>query len=290
MTSTSRAREEYLDGKDGLRIFTRTWLPAASSPRAVVAICHGFNSHSGQYLWAAEQLLAAGYAVYALDLRGRGQSDGERFYTTSVDDYADDLSRLIELARARHPGLQIFLLGHSAGGVTSTLYALDHQEKLAGLICESFAYRVPAPDFALAVIKGLSHLAPHAHVLRLKNEDFTRDPAVLAALNADPLIGHEVQPTATVAAMVRADERLKREFPRITLPVLILHGTADKATRPSGSQEFFDTAGSADKALKLYEGHLHDLLADLGREVVMADVLAWVEERTVTPALQAAAG
>ena len=136
---------------------------------------------------------------------------------------------------------------------------------------------MPAPDFALAVLKGLSHLAPHAHVLRLKNEDFSRDPEVVQAMNDDPLIAHEVQPTQTVAEMVRADERLKKEFPLITLPVLILHGTADKVTKPSGSQLFYDTAGSTDKTLKLYEGHFHDLLNDVDKEVVMADIKGWIE-------------
>src|SRR5204862_7465535 len=84
-----------------------------------------------------------------------------------------------------------------------------------------------APDFALAVFKGLSHVAPHAHVLHLKNEDFSRDPRVVAQMNADALIAHETQPTQTLAEMVRADERLKASFQQITLPVLILHGTAD---------------------------------------------------------------
>ena len=78
--------------------------------------------------------------------------------------------------------------------------------------------------------------------------------------------------------MVRADERLKKEFPLITLPVLIMHGTADKATRPSGSQFFYDTAGSKDKTLKLYEGHYHDLLNDVGKEEVMADIKAWIDK------------
>ena len=96
-------------------------------------------------------------------------------------------------------------------------------------------------------------------------------------MNDDPLIADEVQPDATVAAMVGGDERLEREFPLITLPVLIMHGTADKVTRPSGSQFFYDKAGSTDKTLKLYEGHVHDLLNDLGKETVMADVTAWIE-------------
>ena len=181
--------------------------------------------------------------------------------------------------RARTAGLPIFLLGHSAGGVVACLYALDHQSELAGLVCESFAFRVPAPDFALAALKGLSHLAPHAHVLHLKNEDFSRDPAVVARMNADPLIAHETQPTRTVAEMVRADERLEQAFPRLRLPLLILHGTADRATRPEGSHMFFDRAGAADKTLKLYDGAFHDPLNDLGRETVIGDIVGWLEAR-----------
>jgi alpha-beta hydrolase superfamily lysophospholipase len=146
-------------------------------------------------------------------------------------------------------------------------------------VCESFAFQTPAPEFALAVLKGLGHVFPHAHVLHLKNEDFSRDPAVVAAMNADPLIAHETQPTQTVAELVRADERLGAEFSKITVPVLILHGTADKATKASGSQTFFDKAGSADKALKLYDGALHDLLNDTGKEAVLADIARWVDAR-----------
>ncbi|MBI1880656.1 MAG: lysophospholipase [Chloroflexi bacterium] len=270
--------ESSFEGVGGLKIFTRSWHPAVGKPRAVVVIVHGFNSHSGQYMWVAEQFVANGLAVYALDLRGRGKSDGERFYVEKFEDYVNDVATFVTMAKSQEPGLPVFLLGHSAGGVVSCIYTLEHQAEIAGLICESFAHEVPAPDFALAVLKGLSHIAPHAHVLKLNNEDFSRDPKVVEAMNNDPLIAHEVQPTETVAEMVRADERLKKEFPLITLPVLILHGTLDKATKPSGSQRFYDMAGSTDKTLKLYEGHFHDLLNDIGKEEVMADIKGWIDK------------
>ena len=263
---------------DGSSLYVRSWRPAAK-PSAIVAIVPGFNSHSGYYEWVGEQFSAAGFGAYAVDLRGRGQSAGERFYVEKMSDYVSDVRAMAGLIREREPGLPVFLLGHSAGGVVSCLYALEYQAELAGLICESFAFQVPAPDFALAILKGLSHIAPHAHVLKLKNEDFSRNPAVVHAMNSDPLIDNETQPTLTVAEMVRADERLKREFPLMKLPVLILHGTADKATKPSGSQLFFDTAGSPDKTLRLYEGHYHDLLNDLDREKVMGEILAWIRAR-----------
>ena len=270
-------KEEDFKGVADLTIFTRSWRP--EKPRAVVVIVHGFNSHSGQYAWVAEQFVAQGLAVYALDLRGRGMSEGERFYVEQFADYVDDVATFVKIARQREPGLPLFMLGHSAGGVISCIYALEHQAEIDGLICESFAHEVPAPDFALSVLKGLSHLAPHAHVLKLKNEDFSRDATVVEAMNNDPLIADESQPTQTVAEMVRADERLRKEFPLITLPVLILHGTHDKATKPSGSQRFYDNAGSTDKTLRLYEGHYHDLLNDVDKEIVLADIQKWIDAR-----------
>jgi acylglycerol lipase len=278
MIETAPAIEETFEGKGGLNIFLRSWLPRGE-PRAVVAICHGLNAHSGLYAWAAERFAAAGFAVYALDLRGRGRSEGEHFYVEDIADYVGDLAGAIAIAKSRHPGLAVYLLGHSAGGVTSCIYALDNQAELAGFICEDFAYQTPAPGLAVAAVRGLSHIAPHLNVLTLKNEDFSRDPEVVAALNADPLIAGETQPAATIAALARADDRLHDEFSRITLPLLIVHGTADKVTVCHGSQYFHAHAGSADKTLKLYEGHYHDLLADIGREEVMADILAWIAAR-----------
>jgi len=278
MTTTVTLQEVKIDSTNGTKIFVRSWTPALR-PRALVVICHGVNSHSGQYLWAGEQLSATGLAVYALDLRGRGQSDGERFYVDNVADYVSDVSATVQLAKSRHPGVPVFLLGHSAGGVVSSVYTLEHASELTGFICESFAFQVPAPGFALAAIKALSHIAPRLPVLKLKNEDFSRDPQAVAALNSDPLTAHEVQPAITVAALVRADERLREEFPQMTLPLLIMHGTDDKATVCHGSQFFYDTAGAKDKTLKLYEGHYHDLLNDIGKEGVLKDILDWIDAR-----------
>lgn len=270
--------EDRYPTSGGLTIFYRAWRPETAA-KAVVVIVPGFNSHSGYYEWAADRLVAAGLAVYALDLRGRGRSDGERFYIEHLSDYTDDVDGLFAIVRDKEPGLPIYLFGHSAGGVVSCVYTLEHQADIAGLICASFAFQVPAPDFAIAALKGLSHLAPHAHVLHLKNEFFSRDSKAVAAMDADPLVAHETQPTRTVAELARADDRLKASFGEFTLPVFILHGTEDKATRPSGSQFFFDHASSSDKTLKLYDGHYHDMLNDVGKEMVMDDIVGWIVER-----------
>ena len=282
-TTSSKFQEaqETFKGGDDVAIFTRSWHPADQA-RAVVVIAHGFNSHSGQYAWVAEQLVAKGFAVYAMDHRGRGQSGGERFHVAHFSDYVDDLATFIRLAKSREPELPAFLLGHSAGGVISALYALDHQSELAGLNSDSFAFEIPAPGFALAALKGLSRLAPHLHVLKLKNADFSRDPTAVAAMNRDPLIAGESETAQAAAELIRADAYLRTQLPRITLPLLILHGTADKAAKPSGSQFFYATAGAKDKTLKLYDGAFHDLLNDTIRTVAMADIGNWLEDRLST--------
>lgn len=190
----------FIEGSNGGRLFYRHWRPAGAV-KASLTIVPGFNSHSAYFEPFGRALAERGIAVYALDLRGRGRSDGERFYVESFDNYADDLAQLMAVVRSRDSERPMFLMGHSAGGIVACLFTLDHGEGLAGLVSESFAFELPAPDFVLATLKGLSHVAPHAHVLALKNADFSRDPAVVAAMDADPLIAHETQPTRTLAAL-----------------------------------------------------------------------------------------
>lgn len=270
--------EDRFQGPNGLEIFTRTWVPDRKA-RAIVVIVHGFNSHGGQYGWVASELTASGYVVHALDLPGRGRSAGERYYIDDVAKYVESVAILVRRARNLDPSLPVFLFGHSAGGVIACSYALDHQGELAGLVCESFAFRVPAPELVLRIVAAVSRIAPRLGVLRLKNRDFSRDPAAVAALEGDPLIHGEVQPARTVAAMLRANDRLEREFSRLTLPVLILHGTADRATKPQGSRFFFEHTSSKDRTLELLDGYAHDLLNDTGREHAMGIVLGWLDAR-----------
>ena len=274
-----QSQTSTFENKAGLKIFTRIWLPDGD-PRGIVVITHGLNSHSGYYQWTAEQLTAKSYVAYAPEQQGRGQSEGERFYTENIYDVVADVDYVVDLAKTAYPNLPVFILGHSAGGVLACLYTLEHQEKVSGLICESFAFKVPAPDFALAVLKGVSHIAPHLHTIKLKNEDFSRDTEVVTFMNNDPLIANESQPSKSMEQLVKADERLEKEFANITIPVFIIHGTSDKATKPGGGEFVYDKTGSPDKCLRFYEGHYHDLLNDLDKEIVMTDIIGWLEKHS----------
>ena len=267
--------EEDILSKDGTKLHVRTWIPTRT-PRAVMILVHGLKAHSGLYEWPASELSRSGFAVYALDLRGHGKSGGERLYAASMDDYVEDVRAVVKLAKMSYTQ-PVFMLAHSAGGVVACTYALEHQHELAGLICESFALEVPASRVTLSLLKGVARIAPHLSVFKLKDEYFSRDRAFVDKMKADPLIPREGYPAQTIAVLARADERLHTELARITIPVLVLHGTEDHVTLPSGSRRFGEIGGSTDKTLHLYPGHFHDLLNDVGKERVLGDVMDWLD-------------
>lgn len=270
--------ELTFEGVGGLRIAARSWR-SEGAVRGIMILIHGFNSHSGYMEWPAGQFAANGFAAFALDLRGRGKSEGERFYVEKFSDWLGDVDKLVDIARSENPGVPVYVLGHSVGGVIASSYVFEHQQEIAGLICESFALDVGLPQLVQLALEGASYLVPHLPVYSLKNEIFSRNPDVVAQMNNDPLIANEKQPAETASEVLKAAARLKENMPNFNVPVFIIHGTDDKATRPEGSQYFYDYVGSADKTLKLYEGGYHDLLNDLDKEIVMADILAWVNER-----------
>jgi len=280
-------KEGTFEGVGGLKIATRTWQPEGAA-RGIMILIHGFNSHSGYFAWAAERFAANGFATYALDHRGRGKSEGERFYVDKFSDWLEDVDTLVGIARSETPGLPVYVLGHSVGGVIASSYAFEHQAEIAGLICESFAFDVGLPQLVQLALEGASYLIPHLPLYALKNEIFSRDPKVLEAMNHDPLIANEKQPAETAAEVLKAAARLKENMPKINIPVFIIHGTDDKATRYQGSQYFYDNVGSKDKMLKLYEGGYHDLLNDIDKEIVLADILEWVNQRVPAQAAASA--
>ncbi|QHV96490.1 alpha/beta hydrolase [Spirosoma endbachense] len=278
MSSRKTQTTSVFRNKEGQAIFYRNWT-TSSEPNGIVLIVHGLNSHSGYYEKFAAQLTENGYDVYAMDIRGRGNSEGERYYIADYHDSVEDIDLMVDIARSAHPTIAIFLLGHSAGGVFASVYAVGNQGKLNGLIYESFAFQTPAPGFALAIMKFLGYIIPHTRLIRLNNEDFSRDKAIVDKMNNDPLLANEKQPAKTMQQLLLAAEYLKKEMPQIKLPLLILHGTADKATKPTGSQYFMEHTSSTDKQLKLYEGYYHDLLNDKYNTIIIKEIIRWLTER-----------
>jgi len=243
--------EAFIDSSGG-RLFVRSWIPQRDT-RAALVVVHGFNSHGGYYERFAIHLAGRGIAVHALDLRGHGNSAGRRLDVGDFSQYLDDIGALMNSDRVRQPMLPLFMLGHGAGAVAVSLYALMRQRDLAGLICESIALDLPASTTLFGWVRALALIAPRL-----------------------PVRG---EPARTVAALIRARDRLRSSLGSLSLPLLVLHGSADTVTFPSGSERMHERSASPDKTLQIFEGYYHDLLDDQGHEHVMERILQWIEDR-----------
>lgn len=278
---------DVFEARDGTQLAAMHWLSTSAEPRAVVVLVHGLKDHASNYVGIAGRLVAAGYEVHALDLRGHGRSAGPRAAPGRWNEYADDLELFLQAVERRSPGRAVFLFGHSMGGAVATLVALDHEPKLAGLILSAPALAVDAPPLALALTQLLGMVVPRARVLDLANRDFSSDPAVSRAMDRDPWISQGPAPARTAFGLVSGIRQIWERIGELQLPMLALHGTRDSLTAPAGSRALIFLAPSTDKTLRIYEGLQHNLLHEPRREQVETDIIAWLDAHTGGPAVAA---
>lgn len=252
------------------------WLPEGR-PKAVVLLAHGYAEHAGRYEHVAKRLTDAGYAVYAIDHWGHGKSDGTPGFVPRFSAFTDGLAELLTLVEVNHGDTPRLLLGHSMGGLISTLFLIERQSAFAAAALSGPAI-VPGARpsrFTIWISRFLSRFFPRLGVLALDANGVSRDPAVVAAYRADPLV---------YAGKIGA--RLGKEFmdamaaaqagaPRITLPILLQHGEKDSLAAVAGSQYLFDHVSSADKILKIYPGLFHEIYNEPEQGAVLDDLVGW---------------
>jgi acylglycerol lipase len=272
-------RSGWLPGAGG-SLYHQSWAP--DDARGVVVLAHGLSEHSGRYEHVAERLVEAGLALHALDHRGHGRSVGPRALV-DLGTAVADLDTLVDTAA--EPGLPLFLLGHSMGGLVATEYAIRHQDKLEGLVLSAplAALEAASPVTRLAA-KALSVVAPRLGVVEIDSALVSRDPEVVRAYDADPLVHRGKLPARTVSQLASAIASLPERARAITVPVLIMYGSADRLAPPAGSVMLESVISSRDKTLKVYDGLYHEIFNEPERGQVLADLIAWlsahVEART----------
>ncbi|MGH3567271.1 MAG: lysophospholipase [Pseudonocardia sp.] len=271
--------EGRLAGVGDVDLFWQGWLPV-DPPSGVLVICHGLGEHSGRYLNVVDALVPGGWAVYALDQRGHGRSGGRRVHIDRYDALLADLDTFRLLVVARHAGLPVFLLGHSMGGQIALAYALDHQDDLRGLVLSAPALASKAvPKAAVPVLRALARVAPTLRPAGIDVSLLSKDPAVVAAYRADPLV-HHGRPTLGLGAVLFEQMELLPERARVLrLPLLLMQGTVDGVTDPAGTRLLESTSGSPDQTVHWYEGLWHEIFNEPERGRPLADLREWLDAR-----------
>lgn len=273
-------QEGSFQGRKNLRIYRQSWLP--ERPRAAVVLVHGLGEHSGRYAHVAEALGASGCAVYALDHRGHGKSEGPRALIDRFANAVADIDQLVDLARREQRGKPVFLLGHSMGGALALSYALKHDEKIAALILSGPAVALDgAPPLMKPLARMLSVIAPKLGVFKVDPALVSRDAATVADYVSDPLNAHGKAPARTIGEIVNFVDWLPMALSLLKLPLLAMHGGQDKLAGVSGSEMVYARAGSTDKTLKIYDELYHEIFNELppDRARVLQDLKDWIEAR-----------
>lgn len=250
----------------------REWVPEGE-PRAHIVLVHGLAEHSGRYERTGSLLAHSGFFVRSFDLLGAGGSGGRRWHVDEWSDYHDQVQSHIDWARAKAG--HVVLMGHSLGGAIALGYLLSErpQPDLAVLSAPALA---GGDGWQKSVIPFLGSLFPRLTLPNpVKGEHLSRDPDVAEAYFADPL----VTPKATLgfgSEALAEIERLNRELEHLSIPTLVIHGGDDRLV-PTSCTENLGEVSCVDR--KVYEGLRHETLNEPEGPEVVADIVAWLNEK-----------
>lgn len=264
-------------------LFSRVW-PPDGVPSAHLIIVHGYAEHSGRYEVLAREFNGVGIQVYAYDHRGHGHSPGAPGQIPRFDGLVGNLDRFVKHVQRTAGGKPLFVLGHSMGGLVTAHFLATTAIEIQGSVFSSPLMAIPAhvSPWLLRLSRVLSAVAPGLPVDRLNSAGIARDIEVVRAYDADSEVYHGPIRARTGAELARAIQELPALLPRIKVPFLVFHGTADAIAPIEGSRVLFEGAASADKEQFFVEDGYHELLNDRGREETLGKVLDWLGRHGAT--------
>ena len=279
-----------LIGQRSLQLVYASFIPD-TAPKAAVALVHGIGEHMGRYSHVVEVLVQRGYAVYSIDHRGHGESQGRRALVERFEYFVDDLRLLVDKMQAAHPELPVFMIGHSMGGLIAFHYAARFQHELAGLVLSGPALQVDAPPHLRRVARVLGTLVPWlpvAPVAKGPESALSRDPRIQELFDADPLVYKKKVKAGMGYQLLKAVVEAQVLMAELKLPLLVMQGEADRIVNPAGAKRLYAEASSADKTLKLWAECRHEIFNELEKDEIIAFAADWLDARVPQPALRSA--
>ncbi|PRQ28857.1 putative 2-acylglycerol O-acyltransferase [Rosa chinensis] len=286
-----KSSKSYFTSPRGLRLFTRQWLPIVSPPRGLIFMVHGYgNDISWTFQATAIFLAQNGFACFALDLESHGRSHGLRAFVPNVDLVVQDCRFFFSFVKQnpQYETLPSFLYGESMGGAICLLIHFADPEAFHGAIlvapmckiADAVKPKWPIPQILTFVAKFLPTLAVVPTGDLMVKSVKVEDKKVIADMNPSRYRGRPR--LGTVLELLRVTDHVSRRLCDVSLPFLVLHGSADVVTDPNVSRALYEEAKSEDKTIKIYDGMMHSLLfgeTDENVEIVRGDILAWLDQR-----------
>jgi len=260
--------------------YYRSWL--AEKPKAAILLIHGLGEHCQRYDHLGAALTKQGYSLYSMDLPGHGKSPGPRGHVDDFSVFQDTTLSLFNSVQTQAPEIPKFIIGHSMGGLIVSRFLLEHQALFSGALLSGPAIQSPQepPAWQVSLIRLIAKITPKAKMLGLDASGVSRDPVVVEKYMADPLISKEKLTAKFLVEMTDTMETVKQRASEITLPILLMHGSADSMTAPEGTRLLHDSCASLDKKMTLYDGLYHEIFNEPEQEQVFTDMIAWLNTHT----------
>ncbi|MCL4685615.1 alpha/beta hydrolase [Myxococcota bacterium] len=274
-----RRSQSQFGAPDGTRLFRRAWLPCA--PRRTVVLVHGLAEHSGRYDHVGAWLATRECAVHAFDHRGHGRSEGVRGHVGAFSELLDDVEGFLEILRREHPGLPLVLVGHSMGGLITTALLSERKPDVTCAAVSGTPLELPEHVSSLRrrLARWLRRLAPQLQLSAgLDPEALSRDPSVVRDYVDDPLVFPRVTVSLATELLAAVTRTAATAF-EVRVPMLLLHGEADRLCPARGSRIFHGQLHGRGHRLRVYPQLRHEIFNEPEQEQVLEDLLEWLLER-----------
>lgn len=265
------ATETYFSSFDGTRLFLKMDVPDA--PKAIVVLVHGLCEHLGRYDYMTQKLTDHKIGVYRFDHRGHGKSEGKPVFYKDFNEMIDDVHTVVERAKAENPGLPLFLIGHSMGGLAVTTFGMKYPGQVNGIVASGAVTRFNNA-FAIPPDQPVDAYFPNELAAGVCS-----DPAVVEAYVNDPLVAKEIS-FGLFYNLFAAVEWNKAHSGEFVDPVLLLHGANDGLVNEKDSRDLFGDIAAEDKTLKIYAFLYHEIFNEPSKDEVIGDAVAWIEQRS----------
>ena len=265
--------ETMISSFDGTKLYLKKEIP--DQAKAVLVIVHGLCEHQGRYDYLAEIFHKAGIGTYRFDHRGHGRSEGERTYFSNFNELLDDTNVVVDMAIAENPNIPVFLMGHSMGGFTVSLYGVKYPDKRLRGIVTSGALTHDNGKLIAGTPEGLD---PHTKLPNELGGGVCSVEEVVDWYGKDPYNTNTFTTGLCYAlnAGVKWFSEKEKEF---NYPVLMLHGEKDGLVSVTDTYDFFAHVASKDKQMKIYGNLLHEIFNEYCKDEVIGDALSWIETR-----------
>ncbi|MBU4483891.1 lysophospholipase [bacterium] len=272
----------HIYNQRGKKLYFEQWLP--KDPKAIIVLVHGLCDHSRRYEPFKKHFFDRGYGIFCYDHQGQGKSAGKKGHISKFMHFVNDLSYFIHNVKDKVSERPIFIVAHSMGGLVAVNYGIRHMKSVAGIVLCSSAIKpfIKFPDWKIKIAPYVSKFVPIATIQSTTDpKDLTHDEKEVEYYTNDPYVHHRVT-IRLVQELLDNIKEVDKKIKMFSAPVLILHGNRDKVCDIEGSEYLYNMIPVANKELKIYDGMYHELLNEIGKERVFADIQGWIEKQMIS--------